>query len=88
MRAVLKSNRLLLLKKILHDEAYPDHTLADDMAAGFSLVGEAPTHPATNASIHVDELSAGLGHQVVVRPIWLCGRRRWKKETRGGWWVL
>ena len=74
--------------------AYADHTLADDMAAGFSLVGEAPTSHGilpqkfTPASIHVDESSAGLGHQVVVRTIWLCGRRRWKKETRGGWWVL
>ena len=64
MRAVMKSKRLALLKKILYDEAYPDHTLADDMAAGFSLVGEAPTSHGIlaqkfiPASVHVDEWSA------------------------------
>ena len=64
MRAVMKSKRLALLKKILYDEAYPDHTLADDMAAGFSLVGDAPTSHGIlpqkfiPASVHVDELSA------------------------------
>ena len=65
MRAVTKSKRLALMEEMLHDEAYPERTLVDDMAAGFSLVGEAPTlhgilpQKFTPASIHVDELSAG-----------------------------
>ena len=42
MQAVLKTKRISLLKRIIHDEGYMDETLADDIANGFNLVGEIP----------------------------------------------
>ena len=42
MRAVLKTKRLSLLKRIIQDEGYVDTNLAEDIATGFNLVGEIP----------------------------------------------
>ena len=65
MREVMKTKRLALMRKILVDHEYPDVQIVDDMAAGFQLVGEAPSSSGilpskfTPADLHVDELSAG-----------------------------
>ena len=65
MREVMKTKRLSLMRKILVDHGYPDVQIVDDMAAGFELVGEAPSSSGilppkfTPADLHVDELSAG-----------------------------
>ena len=65
MREVMKTKRLALMRKILVDHAYPDVKIVDDMAAGFDLVGEAPSSSGilppkfTPADLHVDELAAG-----------------------------
>lgn len=42
MRSIMKTKRIALLRRIIADEAYPDQTLADDLARGFDLVGELP----------------------------------------------
>ncbi len=65
MREVMKTKRLALMRKILADHGYPDVQIVDDMAAGFELVGEAPSSSGilppkfTPADLHVDEVSAG-----------------------------
>ena len=43
MRRVMKCKRLALLQRIIVDEGYEDSELASDLAAGFSLVGAAPS---------------------------------------------
>ena len=65
MRRVMKCKRLALLRRIIQDEGYEDSELASDIAAGFSLVGEAPSSGGrlpekfVPASLHVDELMEG-----------------------------
>ena len=65
MREVMKTKRFALMRKILVDHGYPDVQIVDDMAAGFELVGEAPSSSGvlppkfTPADLHVDEVSAG-----------------------------
>ena len=41
-RRILDSKRLLLMKHVIVSEGYDDAGLADDLIAGFSLVGDAP----------------------------------------------
>ena len=65
MRRVMKCKRLALLRRIIQDEGYEDSELASDIAAGFSLVGEAPSSGGrlpekfVPANLHVDELMEG-----------------------------
>ena len=65
MLEVMKTKRLSLMLNILFYHGYPDVQIVDDMAAGFELVGEAPSSNGilppkfTPADLHVDELSAG-----------------------------
>ena len=65
MRSVMKCKRLALLRRIILDEGYEDSELASDLAAGFSLVGAAPSSGGrlpekfVPASLHVDELMDG-----------------------------
>ena len=60
MKAVMKTKGLALMRKMFSDGDYPDRMLVDDMAAGFLLVGEAPTSHGvlpekfTPARTHVD----------------------------------
>ena len=62
MRAVMKSKRLAVLRKILVDHDYPDLRIVDDMISGLELVGEAPSSNGvlpqkfSPANLHVDEL--------------------------------
>ena len=41
-RRILESKRLLLMKQVIISEGYDDASLADDLIAGFSLVGDVP----------------------------------------------
>ena len=65
MRRVMSSKRLALLQRIIEGEGYEDANLAADMAAGFSLPGQAPSSGGrlpekfVPASLHVDELVDG-----------------------------
>ena len=42
-RRILDCKGIRLLEKMIHDEDYPDKTLPQDIANGFSLVGHAPS---------------------------------------------
>lgn len=42
-RKILECKRLKLLEKMIIDDGYPDKTLIEDIAQGFSLVGHAPS---------------------------------------------
>ncbi len=65
MRSVMSCKRLALLQRIIDDEKYEDTKLAEDMASGFSLVGQAPSSGGRlpekfmPANLHVDELEDG-----------------------------
>jgi len=41
-RHILEKKQICLMKHVIEEEGYHDTTLADDLAAGFSLVGETP----------------------------------------------
>jgi len=41
-RRILESKKLRLMRHIIESEGYEDGALADDLASGFSLVGEVP----------------------------------------------
>ena len=41
-RRILESKKLRLMRHIIESEGYDDRALADDLASGFSLVGEVP----------------------------------------------
>ena len=41
-RRILANKRILLMKYIINHEGYEDHSLAEDVQNGFSLVGEVP----------------------------------------------
>ena len=65
MGRVMSCKRLALLQRIIEDEGYEDTNLAADMAAGFSLVGQAPSSGGrlpekfVPANLHVGELMDG-----------------------------
>ncbi|CAJ1399746.1 unnamed protein product, partial [Effrenium voratum] len=101
-RKVLQGKRLVLLREILQDAGYPDVKLAEDIAAGFDLVGETerseamPDHllPAT---ISIDELldTAPGANRGIYHSTKSCGdpqvdEQLWEKtakELADGWLV-
>ena len=64
-RHILEKKQICLMKHVIDEEGYHDATLADDLAAGFSLVGETPKsyvlpskmQPATLSTAELERVS-------------------------------
>ena len=64
-RHILQKKQICLMKHVIDEEGYHDATLADDLAAGFSLVGETPKsyvlpsnmQPATLSTAELERVS-------------------------------
>eukprot|EP00435_Cladocopium_sp_Y103_P035488 s3870_g9.t1 len=73
-RRILDSKRIALMRHLIKQEGYDDHTLADDIELGFELVGDSPAssvlppklNPATiskeDLGRHADKANKALRH--------------------------
>ena len=71
-RRILDSKRLLLMKHVIVSEGYDDVGQADDLIAGFSLVGDAPRSHVLPQKMTPSTLALRILNQMRARPIKRC----------------
>ena len=95
-RRILQMKKICLMKNVIAEEGYEDATLADDLAKGFDLVGQAPMSnvlPPTLVSVEELRRTSSKSNIALQHMTRSCGSteeelalwEKTEKEVKNGW---